>query len=158
MANQSKTTRAVTSQIDWRTIRLAGGAATFMVLVSMVTVWAAGRSMDSAKRRIPPTSEVSPLLSPASVSEPSLATQMPLAIERPEPSQYPEAIHPAVVLAAESAPAAPAKGQPESTCATSTVSVEFAKDPTEAATLAKQEHKLMFVLHVSGNFEESKFT
>jgi hypothetical protein len=36
--------------------------------------------------------------------------------------------------------------------------VAFAKDTTEAAVLAKQEHKLMFVLHVSGNFEESKFT
>ncbi len=36
--------------------------------------------------------------------------------------------------------------------------VAFAKDPAEAAVLAKQEHKLMFVLHVSGNFEESKFT
>ena len=36
--------------------------------------------------------------------------------------------------------------------------VEFARDPTEAALLAKQERKLMFVLHVSGNFEESKFT
>ena len=36
--------------------------------------------------------------------------------------------------------------------------VAFAKDPAEAAVLAKREHKLMFVLHVSGNFEESKFT
>lgn len=34
----------------------------------------------------------------------------------------------------------------------------LAKDPTEAAELAKKEHKLVFVLHVSGNFEESKFT
>jgi hypothetical protein len=34
----------------------------------------------------------------------------------------------------------------------------FAKDPMEAAELAKREHKLMLVLHVSGNFEESKFT
>jgi hypothetical protein len=36
--------------------------------------------------------------------------------------------------------------------------VEFARDPAEAALLAKKERKLMFVLHVSGNFEESKFT
>jgi hypothetical protein len=38
------------------------------------------------------------------------------------------------------------------------IQVAFAKDPIEAAELAKKEHKLMLVLHVSGNFEESKFT
>src|SRR5260370_12392145 len=166
MANQSKTTVAVTSLIDWRIIRLAAGAASFMVLVSMVSVWAVGRSLDSANKRIPPNSLVSSLLSPASVSEPSsglgtgsdatraiVPTQEPLPTQRPELGQYPETIHPGVVSAAESAPATAAKGQPDSACATPTVSVEFAKDPAEAAVLAKREHKLMFVLHVSGNFE-----
>jgi hypothetical protein len=28
----------------------------------------------------------------------------------------------------------------------------------QAARLARDEHKLMLVLHISGNFEESKFT
>ena len=87
-----------------------------------------------------------------------MASQDPLPTQRSEPCQYPEAIPPEVGPAAESAPAAVAKSQPETECATSALSVEFAKDPTEAALLAKQEHKLMFVLHISGNFEESKFT
>jgi hypothetical protein len=142
-----------------------------MVLVSMVSVWAGGRSMDLAKRRITLTSMISSLLSPASVSDSNSSsearsdatrattpTQEPLPAERPEPCQYPETIHPAVVPAGQPAPEAVAKGQSESAFATSTVSLEFAKDPTEAAHLAKQEHKLMFVLHISGNFEESKFT
>ncbi len=57
----------------------------------------------------------------------------------------------AAILAARSAGKMPAL--PEA-CS----QLEFARDPTEAALLAKQERKLMFVLHVSGNFEESKFT
>jgi hypothetical protein len=37
-------------------------------------------------------------------------------------------------------------------------SVAFVRNPSEAAKVAKQQHKLLFILHVSGNFEESKFT
>jgi hypothetical protein len=36
--------------------------------------------------------------------------------------------------------------------------VEFARNPVEAARLAKQQRKLTFLLHVSGNFEENRFT
>jgi hypothetical protein len=36
--------------------------------------------------------------------------------------------------------------------------VDFVDDPTEAAKLALKEKKLLFVLHVAGNFEESCFT
>jgi hypothetical protein len=37
-------------------------------------------------------------------------------------------------------------------------SIEFADDPKEAADKAKKEEKLVFVLHVSGNFEDPRFT
>jgi len=37
-------------------------------------------------------------------------------------------------------------------------SVEFVSTPTEAAKQAKKEQKLLFVLHVSGNFEDPRFT
>jgi hypothetical protein len=37
-------------------------------------------------------------------------------------------------------------------------SVEFVKSPSEAARLAKKDQKLVFVLHVSGHFEDSTFT
>jgi hypothetical protein len=37
-------------------------------------------------------------------------------------------------------------------------SVLFLNNPEQAARVALQEAKLLFVLHVSGNFEESCFT
>lgn len=36
--------------------------------------------------------------------------------------------------------------------------VHFEKSPSAAARLALKEEKLVFVLHVSGHFEESEFT
>jgi hypothetical protein len=36
--------------------------------------------------------------------------------------------------------------------------VEFVRTPSEAARLAKKEQKLVFVLHVSGHFEDPTFT
>ena len=36
--------------------------------------------------------------------------------------------------------------------------VEFVDTPREAAALAKKQEKLVFVLHVSGNFEDPRFT
>jgi hypothetical protein len=37
-------------------------------------------------------------------------------------------------------------------------SIEFVSNPTDAARLARQENKLLFVLHISGNFEDDQFT
>jgi len=36
--------------------------------------------------------------------------------------------------------------------------LEFVDSPKEAAAIAKKEQKLVFVLHVSGNFEDPRFT
>ena len=36
--------------------------------------------------------------------------------------------------------------------------VEFVRNPQEAARLAKQDNKLTFILHLSGNFEDPQFT
>ena len=44
------------------------------------------------------------------------------------------------------------------TCGNHGTSVEFRDKIKEAADLAKQEQKLVFVLHVSGNFEDPRFT
>jgi hypothetical protein len=54
-------------------------------------------------------------------------------------------------------PAAPAD-KTEGTCSTFGTSVEFVDSPSIAATQAKKEQKLVFVLHVSGNFEDPRFT
>jgi len=36
--------------------------------------------------------------------------------------------------------------------------VEFVRNPTEAAKIAKEEDRLTYILHVSGNFEDDGFT
>jgi hypothetical protein len=54
--------------------------------------------------------------------------------------------------------APPAKGEAPATCAHHGTSVEFVSTPSEAARLAKKGEKLVFVLHVSGYFEDPKLT
>jgi hypothetical protein len=58
---------------------------------------------------------------------------------------------------AKGAPPAPAKDKGE-TCGAFGTSVDFVDTPSEAARQAKKEEKLVFVLHVSGNFEDPRFT
>jgi hypothetical protein len=54
---------------------------------------------------------------------------------------------------------APAWGaDSEKTCDTHGTTLEFVNTPAEAAKLAKQKQKLVFVLHVSGNFEDPGLT
>ena len=46
----------------------------------------------------------------------------------------------------------------EQSCARHGTAVEFVPTPTDAATQAKREQKLVLVLHVSGHFETPEFT
>jgi hypothetical protein len=50
----------------------------------------------------------------------------------------------------------PAKAPPA--CKRYGTAVDFVDNPIDAATQALREKKLLFVLHVAGNFEEEKFT
>jgi hypothetical protein len=43
-------------------------------------------------------------------------------------------------------------------CETYGTAIRFSSRPAEAARKAKQEGKLLFLLHLSGNFEDAKFT
>lgn len=52
----------------------------------------------------------------------------------------------------------PAKCDKQTTCGDHGTSVVFAKSPAEAASQALAEEKLVFVLHVSGNFETPNYT
>ena len=64
-----------------------------------------------------------------------------------------------VLALTASATAAPALSLPaEETCGEHGTSVVFAASPTEAARQALEEEKLVFVLHVSGNFETPEYT
>jgi hypothetical protein len=60
----------------------------------------------------------------------------------------------AVAAAAAFAPVARADGL---TCGYGT-KVDFVDTPKEAAALAKKQEKLVLVLHVSGHFEDPRFT
>ena len=50
------------------------------------------------------------------------------------------------------------KDKTEGFCASFGTAVEFVSTPSEAAKQAKKEQKLVFVLHVSGKFEDPRFT
>jgi hypothetical protein len=50
------------------------------------------------------------------------------------------------------------KGDKASSCGKYGTSVEFVSTPSEAARQAKKAEKLVFVLHVSGYFEDPKLT
>jgi hypothetical protein len=56
------------------------------------------------------------------------------------------------------AQAGPDKQKAEGTCGSFGTTVEFVDTPSAAAKQAKKEQKLVFVLHVSGNFEDPRFT
>ena len=47
---------------------------------------------------------------------------------------------------------------PETSCGNYGTSVQFVNNPAEAARQARRQDKLVFLLHVSGNFEDAKFT
>jgi hypothetical protein len=52
----------------------------------------------------------------------------------------------------------PRKGHEKSEGGCHGTSIDFVGSPSEAAKQAKKEEKLVFVLHVSGNFEDPRFT
>ena len=57
-----------------------------------------------------------------------------------------------------SGPAAKQVKDSTPTCGKHGTTVEFLDTPQAAAKQAKKEGKLVFVLHVSGNFEDPRFT
>ena len=51
-----------------------------------------------------------------------------------------------------------AKDKEESSCSGHGTIIDFYDTPSQAATQAVKKEKLVFVLHVSGNFEDPRFT
>jgi len=64
----------------------------------------------------------------------------------------------ATLVAVSMVAAAGADKQPKATCGSHGTTIDFVDTPTEAAKQAKTEGKLVFVLHISGNFEDPRFT
>jgi hypothetical protein len=64
----------------------------------------------------------------------------------------------AVVIGAITAAMGTDSGGQKPVCGRYGTTVEFVPTPTEAATQAKREEKLVLILHVSGHFETPEFT
>jgi hypothetical protein len=177
MAIRCSSRKPVQSVIHWPAVNTAGGVAFFMVFVSMAAIFAHGQSVSWDKKRWLTPSEVSSASSPAMAvaaekseihstkSETNSKHEIPNEESLPSKgiSQYREAIAALSPMPMPVHLPDPGKGEladknAQGSCQSSDSVLEFARDPMEAARLAREEHKLMFVLHVSGNFEESKFT
>jgi len=104
---------------------------------------------------VPPKTEV-PAPAPRPVVVARAKAPAPLLPERSPPKpvapQVPEPPPPEPPAAPSVATDPPAARGSFGTC------VEFAASPLAAARLARERQKLLFVLHVSGDFEDSRFT
>jgi hypothetical protein len=133
----------------WQPVLVACVAAACVVLGSFA--WAVGHP---AKRSQQPA-EAADSARPESAKRP--AVEAPLT-----PGVRPAPVLP-VASAPEPPPAAPERPAAEESAATCAgesygTSVKFLNSPAEAARQARTAGKLLFVLHVSGNFEDSRFT
>lgn len=52
----------------------------------------------------------------------------------------------------------PSEKKSQAGCGSHGTRIDFVETPSQAAKIAKKEQKLVFVLHVSGNFEDPRFT
>jgi hypothetical protein len=95
----------------------------------------------------------------ADISEERLNRPEPLVSELPMQNTAREPALSEVPINVSKEPTAPATlAKPAGCNGDFGTALKFARNPAEAAKLAKQDKKLAFFLHVSGNFEESGFT
>jgi hypothetical protein len=94
---------------------------------------------------------------PASAAPPTIAMAAPPAASKPiaPPAEAPKP--PPVAPPAPPAPVVRPQ-QPESRTELCGTAIEFYGSPAEAAQVARQKSRLQFIVHVSGYFEDSKFT
>jgi hypothetical protein len=86
-----------------------------------------------------------------------VVSKIPLVEDDPPPLPPPPPAAPEPKHHAE--PAAPTGETPvPPTGETYGTQVLFLNNPTTAAGMARHDHKLMFVMHISGNFEDACFT
>jgi hypothetical protein len=62
------------------------------------------------------------------------------------------------VAARDGKPSTDLKQPDKPTCGNHGTTIDFVDTPREAAAAAKKAGKLVFVLHVSGHFEDPRFT
>ena len=152
---------------------LAAATLAFAVLMGL---WHGGAQLPAAEQVIgwlkptaPNQAETPAAVDPAVLVEEKpapvqLVTVEPVPEQAPEPAlvKEPEPEPVVVVVAAPPPPIVQAKKAEAEVCklpkGTYGTSVSFKPDPVEAAQQALKDKKLFFVITISGNFEESKFT
>jgi hypothetical protein len=137
---------------------VAGGVALVAIAALILTLWMSSHSAspaapaDAESQAIEkkPDSNVD---TPVKTEEPRPREEAAVPLSRaPKPEPRPDAQDaPALGSGLETSPSAGA-------CETYGTSVQFVNNPAEAARQARRQDKLVFLLHVSGNFEDAKFT
>lgn len=166
------------SQINWSAI-LASLSLSFALIVSIIA-WIVTHPSKAAVSLASPSLivAVTPAnLSPASVPPAphrttgiealpvlhrpdrleTIANPIPL-IEEPPPPLPPPVPHPAVPQNEGKPDPAAIQAAPHPAGETYGTQVLFLNNQAAAADLARRDHKLLFVMHISGNFEDSCFT
>jgi hypothetical protein len=142
--------------IYWRAVAIAGGVALLAVAALILTVWIVSRSTLQAA----PTDD-----EPVAVeTKQEVKVVPPVSREEPRPREEAAVKLPAVPKSeprpdAQDTPDDALLGaSPAGACETYGTSVQFLSNPAAASRQARRQDKLVFLLHVSGNFEDAKFT
>jgi hypothetical protein len=143
--------------LNWRAV--AAAMAVGVLLVSGVLAWLV--THPSARKAPEPVVTQADPVPDESARDPQEGGCGPALDERPVVARAPtEVLVPVQTLvpAGEPAQPAPEADPPRPAGVTCGTSVEFVSNPVDAAAQARREKKLLFVLHVSGNFEDPQFT
>ncbi|MBY0526373.1 MAG: hypothetical protein K2R98_23470 [Gemmataceae bacterium] len=148
--------------VNWRIVAAVGGIAWVWMVGVIMIGWLASRSTAvepaqaaAATAAVAAPGPATPAPQPGPVVVPVLQPYVFVGppLPRPEDEAKVEAPKPEPVVQAPPPPRV--KEEPAGKCGTS---VDFMEDPIEAGHKAMQDHKIMFVLHVSGDFEDPGFT
>jgi hypothetical protein len=154
--------------INWRTVGVLGGAAWCWIVGVIVVAWMAGGSTEAEERGpvavAAPARAAAPVIEkPAPASEtpaPVVELSAPKELVGPPPptrdeleAMLREALKPELPPVAQIEE--PVKKEGCGKCGTA---INFMEDPIEAAGKALNQHKILFVVHVSGDFEDPGFT
>jgi hypothetical protein len=141
------------------TVALAFCGITLAVVIALIVhVLTTPRHTAETLQAAPATAAVVPAKRTPILSAVAL-TAKPAAIpSRPAPPPVPVEPPPAPLLAGPAPGGCPVPAGPASAPQNYGTRVSFVASPAEAEQLAGKEQKLVFVLHISGNFEDSHFT
>jgi hypothetical protein len=152
-----------TPVVYWPAVGAAGAVA--VLLLAGLCAWAT--THPRPRKAVPPaTVVVNPIVLPDikpddPPSPPTPAAAAP-AVPEPAAERAPavrlRGLTPPAPEPKPAAPPTPPAAAPARHAETYGTSVTFLDSPAEAARQASRENKLLFVLHIAGNFEESCFT